>query len=291
VRRDATGRLSRLLANPWVRVAAVALPVGVSLVNLARVPSVALLPLVPAVALYVVGKYLLCPLRWHAVTRGGLSRGWHVRAYAEGELLGLAAPAHVAADLWRANRLIRAGLSKGHTARAIALDRGVGAVGLALGGAAVGVMLPPAVLVAGAAAATVALLAAWLLRVRRRRLHGDDVSRPTWRVLGLGLGLSVLYQACAAAFLLGVVAAVHEPVSPLRLAAIYTATQLAGVIPGWSGLSARDGALAASLTTLGLPWAAALGSVALAALIAWIPALVLGGTSLFARWIGTRIRP
>jgi len=31
--------------------------------------------------------------------------------------------------------------------------------------------------------------------------------------------------------------------------------------------------------------------VALAALIAWIPALVLGGTSLFARWIGTRIRP
>jgi glycosyltransferase 2 family protein len=290
VRRGAKDRLIRLLANPWVRVAAVALPVGVSLINLARVPSVELLPLLPAVALYIVGKYLLCPLRWHAVTRGGLTRGWHVRAYAEGELLGLAAPAHVAADLWRANRLIRAGLTPGHTARAIALDRGIGAVGLGLGGAAVGVMLPPAVLVAVAAAAAAALLAAWLLRVRRR-LRGDDVSRPTWRVLCVGLGLSVLYQACAAAFLLGVVTAVHEPVSPLRLAAIYAASQLAGVIPGWSGLSARDGALAASLTTLGLPWAAALGSVALAALIAWIPALVLGGTSLFARWIDARIHP
>jgi hypothetical protein len=320
VRDGGTGRLTRLLANPWLRAAAIGVPLVVSLVNLARVPSVALLPLVPALALYVVGKYVLCPLRWHALTGGGLSRRWHLRAYAEGELLGLAAPAHVAADLWRANRLMRAGLTAGHTARAVALDRGVGAVGLGLAGAAVGVSLPSRVLAAVAVAAVVAVTVAWCLRARRRWLRAaaaeldrraaaaepdrraaaaepdraaghSGPSRPGWRTLGYGLGLSVLYQATAAAFLLGVVVAVHEPVSPVRLAAIYAASQIAGVIPGWSGLSARDGALAASLTTLGLSWPAALGSVARAAVIAWIPALMLGGTSLLVCWLAAlRVR-
>jgi hypothetical protein len=274
------GRVTRLLANPWLRVAAIVLPLGVSLVNLARVPSIALLPLAPAVLLYVAGKYVLCPLRWHALTRGGLSRGWHLRAYAEGELLGLIAPAHVAADLWRANRLIRAGLTPGHTARAIALDRTVGAVGLGLAGLAVGVAVPRVVVVTVVVALAVGLLVFWLVRRRSAERAG-----PSWSELGVGLGLSVLYQATAAAFLLGVVAAVHEPVHPVRLAAIYAASQLAGIIPGWTGLSARDGALAAALTTLGLPWAAALGSVALAAVIAWIPAVTLGGSSLLARWL------
>jgi hypothetical protein len=281
VHRVGTGRLARTLANPWLRVAAVGLPIGVSVVNLARVPSVSLLPLAPALLLYVVGKYLLCPLRWHALTEGGLSRRWHVRAYAEGELLGLAAPAHVVADLWRANRLIRAGIPPGHTARACALDRIVGAVGLGIGAAAIGVLLPPVVLAVLAVVVGIAL-AGWYMWVRRRRTPGTG---PGWRAFGLALGLSILYQATVAVFLLGVVAAVHEPVSPLRLAAIYAASQLAGVIPGWTGLSARDGAFAVSLTSLGLSWSAALGSVALAALIAWVPALVLGGTSLLGRWL------
>jgi hypothetical protein len=282
VQRVATaGRLARTLGNPWLRVAAIGLPIGISLVNLARVPSVTLLPLAPALALYVVGKYLLCPLRWHALTGGGLTRRWHVRAYAEGELLGLAAPAHVAADLWRANRLIRAGVPPAHTARACALDRVVGAIGLGVGAAAIGVMLPPVVLAVLAVVVAVAL-GGWYLWARRRREPGTG---PGWRALGFALGISILYQATVAVFLLAVVTAVHEPVSPLRLAAIYAASQIAGIIPGWTGLSARDGAFAASLTSLGLSWSAALGSVALAALIAWVPALVLGGTSLLARWL------
>jgi hypothetical protein len=261
-------------------VVAIGLPIAVSLFNLVRVPSVSLLPLAPALLLYVVGKYLLCPLRWHALTGGGLSRRWHVRAYAEGELLGLAAPAHVAADLWRANRLIRAGVPPAHTARACALDRIVGAIGLGVGAAALGVVLPPVILLIMAVVVAI-VLGGWWAWARRRMSGGG----PGWRALGLALGLSILYQATVAVFLLGVVAAVHEPVSPLRLAAIYAASQVAGIIPGWSGLSARDGAFAASLTSLGLSWSAALGSVALAALIAWVPALMVGGTSLLARWL------
>jgi hypothetical protein len=38
--------------------------------------------------------------------------------------------------------------------------------------------------------------------------------------------------------------------------------------------------LVLALTGLGLPWQAALGAVALKALLAWLPALLLGGVSL-----------
>ena len=58
---------------------------------------------------WIVGKYLLCPLRWRVLTDAGLSRVWHVRAYAESELLGLLTPGHVGADLWRMRRLTRPG--------------------------------------------------------------------------------------------------------------------------------------------------------------------------------------
>ena len=50
-------------------------------------------------------SYILCPMRWHALSTSGQSRRWHVRAYAEAELLGLASPGHAGADLWRIHRL------------------------------------------------------------------------------------------------------------------------------------------------------------------------------------------
>ncbi len=51
-------------------------------------------------------------------------------------------------------------------------------------------------------------------------------------------------------------------------------------MPGPHGASPRDGALVVALAGLGLPWSAALGAVALKALLAWLPALLLGGVSL-----------
>ena len=58
----------------------------------------------------MVGKYVLCPLRWRVLTDAGLNRRWHLRAYAESELLGLLTPGHVGADVWRLHRLTRSGL-------------------------------------------------------------------------------------------------------------------------------------------------------------------------------------
>ena len=53
--------------------------------------------------------------------------------------------------------------------------------------------------------------------------------------------------------------------------------QLAAVLPGPNGASPRDGALAVALNALGVPWVAALGAVTLKALLAWGPALLIGG--------------
>ena len=38
------------------------------------------------------GKYVLCPLRWHGLSASGRSRRWHLRVYAESELMGLLTP-------------------------------------------------------------------------------------------------------------------------------------------------------------------------------------------------------
>ena len=78
--------------------------VAVPVLTLPRLPAwpcgrlVGLLP-------WVIGKYVLCPLRWRVLTGEGLSRSWHLRAYAESELIGLLTPGHVGADVWRVARL------------------------------------------------------------------------------------------------------------------------------------------------------------------------------------------
>jgi hypothetical protein len=55
---------------------------------------------------------------------------------------------------------------------------------------------------------------------------------------------------------------------------------VAAAVPGPNGASPRDGALVVALVALGLPWVAAVAAVALKAVLAWLPALALGGVSL-----------
>lgn len=72
---------------------AVSVTVAVPLLTLPSLPRLDWWPALAGLAPWVVGKYVLCPLRWHALSVSGRSRAWHVRAYAESELCGLLTPA------------------------------------------------------------------------------------------------------------------------------------------------------------------------------------------------------
>jgi hypothetical protein len=91
------------------------------------------------------------------------------------------------------------------------------------------------------------------------------------------------YQLTIMGLLLGNLAAMGQEVSPLALLGVFGASQVAGVLPGVHGASPREGALVVGLASLGVTWPAALGAVALAALLAWLPALLLGGASFVAQ--------
>jgi hypothetical protein len=115
---------------------------------------------------------------------------------------------------------------------------------------------------------------------------------PGPRAVVAGLVLSVGYQLTIAGMLLGTIAATGHTLSPLALLGAFGASQLAGALPGPNGASPRDGALVLALVALGLPWVAATAAVALKAILAWLPALALGGISLWlqrrqARLAGT----
>lgn len=280
-------RLRRLAGNRWLRLAAAVVPLAVSIGVLTRVPRISVLPLLPAVAVWAVGKYLLCPVRWLLVSRNGRGLWWHVRAYAEGELLGLASPGHVGADLWRAGRLVNAGMEALHAGGVIAVDRLIGGVALVLTGAVVGVTLPAAVAVP---VFVVVAVAAVVIVVVRRRRPAIGRAWPGFRAAAAGVGLSMLYQVTAVALLVGAVRATGHGAGPLTLAALYAGSQLATLLPGLNGLSAREGALAAALVSTGAPWPAALGAVALVALVAWGPATLLGGSSLLVRSLSVNHR-
>ena len=111
VRQKGSMRLKQIMHSRLVTVLGVAVAVAVPAVTLPRMPHVTLWPVVLGLLPWIVGKYVLCPLRWHALTASSLTRWWHIRAYAEAELLGLFTPGHVGADLWRLRRLNRAGLN------------------------------------------------------------------------------------------------------------------------------------------------------------------------------------
>jgi hypothetical protein len=279
-----------VLTNVWLRSAALLATVAVSIWSLERIPSASPLPMLLGLLPWTVGKYVLCPLRWHALSASGRGRWWHVRAYAESELLGLATPAHAGADLWRIHRLRRGGMKRGAAVADVALDRMVGALGLAIGVCFAGIALPPGVLLALALVCAVAVAVVLVLRSRRPDLLRQR-PLPGPRVLGIGLALSVAYQATTAGLLFGAVHAVGTPVDPLSLIVVFGASQIAGIVPGVAGASPREGALVVGLTTLGLTWAAALAAVGLTALVAWAPALLFGGGSFAADRLRARTAP
>ncbi|WP_173034291.1 lysylphosphatidylglycerol synthase domain-containing protein [Phytohabitans flavus] len=273
-------RAAAVAASPWARGAVLVVTVAAAVWTLSRLPAASPLPLLLAALPWIAGKYLLCPLRWHALAGSGRSRWWHIRTYAESELLGQLSPGHAGADVWRVHRLHRAGIGKAPAVAGVALDRLVGAAGVALAVLATGTALPGPVLgVAGVVAAAV-LAAAVTLRARRPQALAGVRLRPG--PIAAGLLLSVGYQASIAGLVFGAVAAVGGPVDPVRLLAVFGASQVAGILPGFAGASPRHGALAVGLTTLGLTWTVALAAAALVALLPWAPALLLGGGSLAA---------
>ena len=273
-------------ARTAAAVVAVVVAIAVPALTLPSLPRLAWLPVALGLAPWLVGKYVLCPLRWHALSESGRSRRWHIRAYAEAELCGLLTPGHVGADAWRVRRLTRTGLTAPDAVAEAGLDRLVGAIGLAAFVGFSATALPTRMLLVSVGVALTALAVAALVG----RRHPHLVPRralPRPRALAYGVLLSAGYQLSICLLLLGTIKATGNTLGPLALLGAFGASQLAGAVPGPHGASPRDGALVVALAGLGLPWQAALGAVALKATLAWLPALLLGGVSLLlaGRWV------
>ncbi|HUR50498.1 MAG TPA: lysylphosphatidylglycerol synthase domain-containing protein [Mycobacteriales bacterium] len=284
-------RLRGLTENRWVRVAAVLLALVVPALTLPSLPHVTLWPLLVGLLPWMVGKYVLCPLRWHAISESGQTRRWHLRAYAESELLGLLTPGHVGADAWRTKRLAGVGMHVPSAVAEVGLDRLIGAFGLALFVGVAGAALPVGILLAAVGLAAGAVVVGLVIhRVRPELLPRRELPKP--RHVAHGIVLSLGYQLTIGALLFATVAATGHELSPLALLGAFGASQIAGVVPGPNGASPRDGALVMALMGLGLPWQAALGAVTLMTSVAWLPALLLGGASLLlARRARTGLAP
>jgi hypothetical protein len=273
----------RVLQSRTVLVASLLLTVAVPILTMPHLQRVSPWPIVLGLVPWVVGKYLLCPLRWQALTAPSSAkpagRRWYLRAYAESELLGLLTPGHVGADAWRVHRLGQAGLSRGDSLMSVGVDRLVGAIGLAAFVGFAATALPTRMLLAAAVFGLVLVVAALVVRWWRPQLiPRGPLPRP--KALLVGLVLSAGYQLTIAGLLLGTVAATGHMLSPLDLLGAFGASQLAAALPGPNGASPRDGALVLALVALGLPWVAATAAVALKAVVAWLPALAIGGLSL-----------
>lgn len=274
-------QLRSILHSRIVLFLSVALAVAVPVLTLPHLPQVTWWPVLLGLLPWVVGKYVLCPLRWRALTASDLGRWWFIRANAEAELLGLFTPGHVGTDLWRMRRLNRSGLNAADTLASIGLDRLVGAIGLTAFVAFAGTALPTRMIVIAIGVSVLALLAALILR----RVKPELMPRrplPPPKQLAQALLLSAAYQLTIAALLLGTVSATGHTLSPLALLGAFGASQLAGAVPGPNGASPKDAALIVALVALGVPWLAAAGAVTLKACLAWLPALALGGVSLIA---------
>ncbi len=272
--------LRTILHSRFLVVLAIVIAVAVPALTLPRLPNVSVLPVALGLLPWVIGKYLLCPLRWRVLTDAGLSRWWHIRAYAESELLGLLTPGHVGADVWRIRRLNRTGMSGADSLASVGLDRLVGAIGLAAFVGFAGAALPLRMLVVAFGFAAAVVVGAMILR----RVRPDLMPRrplPPPKMLVRALVLSAGYQLSIAALLLGAVSATGHPVAPLALLGAFGASQLAGAVPGPNGASPRDAAFVVALVALGVPWMAAAAAVTVKAVVAWLPALLLGGISLF----------
>jgi hypothetical protein len=282
------GRVTRVLNRPWLRITALVVASTVSLWSFHRVPGASWEPAILGLLPWVVGKYLLCPMRWHALSTGGRTRRWYLRTYAESELLGLASPGHIGADLWRMHRLRSdAGMAGPCAVAEVALDRLIGALGLTVFVVLAGATLPPQLLLAALGIAAVVLALAFAAHRRRPDLLAAR-PLPPLRVALKGTALSVGYQMTIIGLLMGTVGAMGGHPSPVALLGVFGASQVAGIVPGVNGASPRDGALVVGLATLGISWPAAVGAVALTALLAWLPAALLGGGSFAVRRLSRR---
>ncbi|MFL6158556.1 MAG: lysylphosphatidylglycerol synthase domain-containing protein [Marmoricola sp.] len=259
------------------------LALAVPVATLPRLPHVSPWPLLIAMVPWVLAKYLLCPLRWRLLTPPGpdgrQSNGWHLRAYAEAELIGLATPGHVGADVWRMRRLTRGGLSRGDAVLSVGLDRLVGAVGLTVFLAFAATDLDSPLVIVALAVGVVLVVGALLARQYRPSLLPSG-PLPSMKALALGLLISAAFQISIAGLLLGAIAATGNSLSLWAIFGAFGASQLAGAVPGPNGASPREAALVVALAALGVPWLAATAAVTLKAALAWLPALMLGGISL-----------
>ncbi len=265
--------------QPLLRGLLLLVALAVPLVTLPRIPEVSPWPVALGAMPWLIGKYVLCPLRWHALSESGQGRWWHLRAYAEAELAGLVTPGHVGADAWRVKRLKGTGMAIPSGLAEVALDRLVGAVGMAVFVVFAGTTLPLRVLLPAALLSVAVVAAVWVLRTRFPHLVPQR-RMPRPHALAHGIVLSCGYQLSIVALLYGAIAATGNSLPPLALLGAFGVSQLAGAVPGPHGASPKDGALVVALAALGIPWQAALGAVALSAALAWLPALLLGGASL-----------
>ena len=274
---------ARILAAPWAGRTLAALSILVALavtaVTIPRLPEFSPWPALLGLIPWTIGKYILCPIRWHAVSDSGRSVRWHLAIYAESELFGLLTPGHIGADAWRMRRLTQAGMPRLSAAADVGLDRFVGAIGLVLFVAFAATTLPLRMVLVALAGGVLALLAALLVRRMRPEWMPRHRLPPPSRLIH-GLVLSVVYQATIIALLVCTLLATGYHLSPLGVLGAFGVSQIAAALPGPNGASPRDGALALALNALGVPWVAALGAVTLKALLAWGPAVIIGGSCL-----------
>ena len=265
--------VSRILHSKWVMGAAVVFAVVMAASSWHLAPNAAVGPMLLGLAAWTVGNYLLVPLRWHSLSGSGQNRRWHLRVYAEGEILGLLSPAHAGTDLWRVHMLRGVGMDRTNAVVDVAADRLVGGIGIVVVAVVGGATLPPALLIACAGGAAVILAVGLLMKKFRPTI----VALPPRRTLVRGVFVSLLYQACAIGLLIGTVAAVGHSVPPIDMLGLVGASQVAALVPGVHGAGPKEGALAAGLVALGVPLSAAIGAIALAGTLAWVPALLFGG--------------
>ncbi|MCW2754607.1 MAG: hypothetical protein JWQ32_2018 [Marmoricola sp.] len=274
----------RIVQSRVVLALGVLIALAVPAMTLPRLPSISPWPLVAGLVPWIVCKYLLCPLRWRVLSttfaHAPRDRRWYLRAFAESELLALLTPGGVGGDLWRVKRLTGAGVRRGDAVLSVGADLLV--TGLAIGAFLpfAAASIPRSLLYSGAGIVAVAVSAVLLMRRKfPRLLPTGPLPRP--RALILSLLLSAGYQLSIAGMLLGTVAATGHPLPPLAVLAAFGASELAAVVPGVNGASPRDGALVVALVAFGVPWLAAAAAITLRATLAWLPALTLGGLSLW----------
>jgi hypothetical protein len=273
-------RIGRVLHSRWCTAVAVLVAVAIAASSWTAAPHAAWLPAFAGLACWTVGNYVLVPLRWRSLSASGQSRRWHLRVYAEAEVLGLLSPAHAGTDLWRIRMLRTVGMDRTSAVLDVAADRLVGGLGIVAVALLGGATLPTGLLVAAVGVALVAVCVALVLRRRHSALLA---AVPRRRALVRGIAMSLVYQAGAIGLLMGTVAAVGHAVPVLDLLGVVGASQVAALIPGVHGAGPKEGALAAGLVAIGVPLTAAIGAISLAATLAWLPALVLGGLSHLAR--------